>query len=184
MSKQKPRIFVYKGFVSSFSMKFKKIYPIMFFTQFSTYGAFVAVQTFRATFSMIFMAMFSVVSYKKIFNSIVEFIFVYMMYLLFWLKISTDLILHHQSVFKNISVSFCKRVINSSYHTISVMKRNATLPSRVIFSSARVFNIAFSAFSNFVTSFLISRTTKKTLFTADCTVFANHYITNYNRLFV
>ena len=62
----------------------------------------------------------------QIFNSVIKFISVQMMYYFSWFKVSTNSFFHNKSVFKNKAISFGERVFRLVKHFVAIMDRAFT----------------------------------------------------------
>ena len=98
---------------------------------------------FVPTFINQFIAMnsyvFRLTNYNKVFYSIVVFNSIYVMNLVAWIKIMSNIIFHYKSVFKDIAIKRFEGMISrSSYVNISVsIKIFSTFPIRIIFTTIK-----------------------------------------------
>ena len=120
-------------------MGFKKIKPIMFLAK-SPRQMFSRTKCTFSILLMIKMTMNTIFSKNQIFNSIISLYSIFMMYLLTWLQISSNVILHYQSMFKNVTITFTKRMSKLSNKYISTIRFNASsaFPTLMVFSRRRI----------------------------------------------
>lgn len=126
-------------------MGFKKISPIMLFAKSPRQMFFWTKHTF-SIFIMIKMAMNTIFSKNQIFNSVIGFYSIFMVYLFTWLQISSNVSFHYQSVFKNITITFGKRMIRLFNKYISTIRfdTSTAFPTLMFFPRRGISQITFS----------------------------------------
>lgn len=75
--------------------------------------------------------MFGVGQYHQVFNTIVQFVAVNMMYMLARLKITTKFPFHHKAVLSNVSLLGSKWMVGVSYKFVAVLMYISTLPTPI-----------------------------------------------------
>lgn len=122
-------------FISTIIMKFAKSMSHMF-----SVAIYYRTESTRSM-CIIPMCMFKIISKNKIFNTIIKFIAVDMVNYFFGFKVSTNILLHHKSMLKNITISFLKRVFSVSNYSIPAISYiPPTLPVRMLFSFSKYFS--------------------------------------------
>lgn len=95
-------------------------FAVVFFTEASGKVFFITARDITKSFLVGMKAwMFMPISKKKILNSIVDDVSVYVMNFFVSIKVATKMLFHNKSMLKNIPVSFGKWVVRFSYHNIS-----------------------------------------------------------------
>lgn len=98
--------------------------PVMFSTKTFSKMFSIAKQTLFRNFKRIMDSlMFFVANNFKIFNSIVQFILIDVVYMFLGLKITAQKFLHNKAMFKNIPISFSGRTGGTINKFITLMKR-------------------------------------------------------------
>lgn len=167
--------------ISRFLTLFLKImFPVMFFAK-AIAKMFIwanrAKRLFRYRVSIIFMTMLNVVSNYKVLNPVIIFNTVQMVYDFSRFKITTNMFFHYQSMFKNITITFSKRMFRLMNKSVaSAVDNNSTIPSVTVFATRHTFKIATSTFTCLRAPFHISRTSISDLYFALNTVFVNHHL--------
>jgi hypothetical protein len=152
--------------------------PVVAFTKTSTkvfLGTIQDTTRFTRSFSVILVAMLNVISNYKILNPIIVLNTVKMMYDFIRGKITTNMFFHYQSMFKNITITFSKRMfrlINKS--VASAVNNNSTTPSTATFTSWYMFEPTTTAHVAARFSFQISRSSIINKFATVITLFSNH----------
>lgn len=89
----------------------------------------------QGSFDILKFPMFSPIQHLQVLNTVVEFVTIDMMYLLFPCQQATNMILHNQTVFQNITVNVCIWMIRYVQFSIPATNIDPSIPHRMIRSS-------------------------------------------------
>lgn len=162
------------------SVRFKVFSPVMLFAitptkMFLFTLWYIAYTIYSRVMSVIFMTMFSVIRYYKIFQSVIVFNAINMMYNFVNFKISANMLLYNPSMFKYITVTFTEWVIWFSDKRIAFFVfYNSAFPRAMFFTYHRVFKITITTHTSFRAAFHIGWSSVNNGFATFITLFRNH----------
>lgn len=140
---------------------------------------FIITERALSVFSMVFPSVIGLHSQFQVDQIIIKFISINVVNYFSWFKVPTNSFFHNQPVFKDIAVTFSKRVVRFSNQIVTRGRNNlSTLPVRSIFhlSSMKIAKIAFSTQASFRSSSQICLSNINNLFSTFVANFNVHIV--------